>query len=417
MPTCMPRGLGRAMVVIAAVTVGSVPFAFVTKAHAQGRLAEFAAATGGLTGSFRMPATAALTNGRFVVTNFLSGTPAANSGTYFQIYSSTGTPVGSYTRVESMLVLDDVFPKVAGAGTGFVVVYNWRAQAASPAQISGQRYSATGAKVSAEFKINVTNPGHITQHQVATLVDGGFVVVWGAGPNQSGSGEIYARRYNSSGVPLTGEFIVNTTTPKTQNFPSVAALANGGFIVAWNSPAADGTTDIYGQRYAANGAKFGLQFTIVNSAHQSEDAPVIAAFSNGGFVVAWTGLDMKLNWRRFNAAATPQNGFVVAGGRRNYGRWEPITLGVLTDDRFLMAWGDGQFGILVEAQFFGGPNGTPNSTTFAVNNASTPTFTNQLRPSAVALSDRNMFVAWEKTPSGKASQIRLRRLLFPPPAP
>jgi len=85
---------------------------------------------------------------------------------------------------------------------------------------------------------------------------------------------------------------------------------------------------------------------------------------------------------------------------------------VLSDDRFLMAWSDG--GILVEAQFFGGPNGTPNATHFGVS-SSQPTFTNQLRPSALALSDRNMFVAWEMTPSGKPSQIRLRRLLFPAP--
>jgi hypothetical protein len=335
--------------------------------------------------------------------SFLSANVLLDSGTYVQQYTPLGQPVGSFTRVKPMLLSDGVYPKVAAAGTGFVVAYNWRSNINLPAQISAQRYNANGAKVGAEFRINAINPGHIRQHQVVRLADGGFVVVWSAGPNKLDSGEIYARRYNANGAPLTGEFIVNTTKFKTQDFPAVAALANGGFVVVWNSTIADGSVDLYIQRYAANGAKAGAEQRLTGSLGVDENVPVIAGLHNGGFVIAYTRSagDPIIRGRRYTAAGTPNGAEFVIGGN-NYGHWEPITLTVLDDDRFLVAYGKDGPSTNIYAKLLG-PTAAGDAATgeFRVN--ATP---GGLRPSAVALSNRNVFVLWETG--------RMRHLDLPP---
>jgi hypothetical protein len=272
------------------------------------------------------------------------------------------------------------------------------------------RITASGALVGDPFKINTTNQGHIREQKVAGLKDGGFVVVWSGGPNKEDSGEIYGQRYNVKGGKVGGEFIVNTTRAKTQGFPAVAVLANGGFVVTWSSPASDGNTDLYAQRYAANGAKAGVQFRVTGAAGKSEDAPAIAGLHGGGFVVAWTGEPgTSVYARRFTAAGLP-NGAAFVVGEDNYGAWEPLGLTVLDDDRFLITWGKGPLGNVYARVF--GRTAASDGGEFRVN---TPTaaFTQHLRPAAVALSDRNLFMMWERHPSGKPSQVVLRRLDLP----
>jgi hypothetical protein len=372
-----------------------------------GMPAESSVDLSGLRGSLTAPSVARLSNGNFVVLTTLQASPATNSGTYFQIYRPLGLPVGPFTGVVPTLP-GQTMPSIGAAGDGFVIVFAFTTAVGGPAEIWGMRIKASGALIGEPFKINTTVQGHVREQDVAGLKDGGFVVVWSGGPKNSS--EIYAQRYNSTGRKVGGEFIINTTRTRTQAFPVVAALANGGFVVAWSSDAPDGNSDIYGQRYAANGAKAGTEIKITNIAGKSENAPSIAALHGGGFVVAWTGDPQATVYaRRFTAAGLP-NGAAFMVGQSNYGWWEPLGLTVLDDDRFLVAWGKGQVGNIYARVF--GRTAASDGGEFRVN---TPTaaFTQNLRPAAVALSERNVFLMWEKHPSGRPSQVLLRRLDLP----
>src|SRR5687768_8111076 len=84
-----------------------------------------------------------------------------------------------------------------------------------------------------EFLVNVTTDSDQTTPAVSAAADGGFLVAW-RGPDADGSG-VYARRYDASGGPLGGEFPVNTHTPLDQTKPA-AALGGGGLgVVVWQS--------------------------------------------------------------------------------------------------------------------------------------------------------------------------------------
>src|SRR5262245_33868384 len=90
--------------------------------------------------------------------------------------------------------------------------------------------------VGSEFQVNTYTSYFQSSPSVAVDASGNFVVVWasggGFGSDTSGF-SIEAQRYDSAGVPLGGQFQVNTYTTNYQTHPRVAADAAGNFVVVW----------------------------------------------------------------------------------------------------------------------------------------------------------------------------------------
>src|SRR5262245_13788322 len=75
-----------------------------------------------------------------------------------------------------------------------------------------------------------TDPGDEIEAHVAALADGGFVVTW---TDEAGL-DIRAAVYDAGGGLVQGNILVNVFNQQGQQFSSdVAALPDGGFIVAW----------------------------------------------------------------------------------------------------------------------------------------------------------------------------------------
>ena len=121
-----------------------------------------------------------------------------------------------------------------------------------------------------EFRVNTETDDDQSVPSVTVLADGSFVVVW-MSEYQDGSGDgIYAQHFNADGSPRSEEFRVNTETYDDQGDLTVAALADGGYVVAWESESQDGDPDqgnndddfggVYAQRYNADASKNGGEF-------------------------------------------------------------------------------------------------------------------------------------------------------------
>jgi hypothetical protein len=245
---------------------------------------------------------AALADGGYVVTWSGNG-PTDNWGIHGQRYSAAGAAVGTEFRVNATAIGDQYSPATAAlADGGFVVT--WESLDGSTSGIYGQRYDASGAAVGTEFRSNTTTAGDQVNPSGAGLASGGFVVTWEAG-GQDGSGwGVYGRRYDAVGAALGGEFRVNTTTAGDQFDSSIAALADGGFVVGWTSDPAE----IYGQRYDATGAAVGGEFKANSAAAGDQSFPEVAALGDGGFVMSWntpfaSGSDTF--GQRFDASGSP----------------------------------------------------------------------------------------------------------------
>ena len=171
---------------------------------------------------------------------------------------------------------------------GFVISWSSRGQYQN-FDIFAQQYDASSTPVNSEFRVNTVANLDQTVSSIATLSDGGYVITWRSHDNdQSG---IYAQRYQSDGTALGDQFLVNKFPGESFYQPSIAALADGGFIIVYEAYEQDGSyADIYGQRFAANGTAVGDEFLVNNGSlqdgHQGQAS--ISALEDGGFIVTWT---------------------------------------------------------------------------------------------------------------------------------
>ncbi len=137
-----------------------------------------------------------------------------------------------------------------------------------------------------EERVNTETEDTQQSSDVAALDDGGYVIVWQSYIQDGDSHGIFAQRYDPEGQPSGPEFQVNDTYVGSQTAPTVAALQNGGFVVAWLSYGQDGSgTGIVQQRYDATGTSSG-EVAVLPGGSYAVDYPVIATLSNGNVVVA-----------------------------------------------------------------------------------------------------------------------------------
>lgn len=209
-------------------------------------------------------------------------------GLFGQRYAASGTPIGSAVRLADVGITN-LQPSVAGLlGGGFVMA--WNAPDGDDTGIVAQRYFPGGTKNGPEIRVNSWAADRQSDAQVAALATGGFVVVWRSDDQDSSGGGVFGQRFTNNGVPIDGEFRINSTTAGTQGDPAAAATPEGGFVVSWLSAPISGIGDLYLQRYAADGSKLDGE-TLVDAAGYQNDEPSLTVLSDGGMVHTWTTTD------------------------------------------------------------------------------------------------------------------------------
>jgi Ca2+-binding RTX toxin-like protein len=315
---------------------------------------------------------------------------------YAQRYSASGATVGGETRVNSTLSNNQLSPAIDGLSDGgYVVSWMSDGQDGSDWGIYAQRFSASGTAVNGEIQINTfTDNGQYTP-KVAALADGGYVVSWMSYGQQGNNWGIYTQRFDASDAAVGGEVRVNANTVESQQ-PVIAGLDDGGYVVSWMSWGQDGSGyGVYAQRYDASGAAVGgeVQVNSTNIGHQLE--PTICALSDGGYVVSWRsnnqdgGADIYA--QRYDASGVAVAGEVQVSSTSLDGAYNPVVC-TLNDGGYVMSWtsiGDGGNWDIFSQRY--SAVGTAVGGEVLVN---TTTFANQLHPAIDALTDGGYVVSW-----------------------
>ncbi len=178
-------------------------------------------------------------------------------------------------------------PHVALAGPGGFVVWQTATESDSAERIMVQRLGAdmTGVGVSARLSQSAERWNELNP-RVALLADGGAVVVWVEGPRSST--DIYFRLLDGNGNFLGAPSLANSYLKGNQNAPVVATLSTGELVILWTSLGQDDEgTGVYGQVITKNGARVGGEFRVNQVQQGNQSAPSLVALDNGRFVVAW----------------------------------------------------------------------------------------------------------------------------------
>ncbi|MDO8607286.1 MAG: cadherin-like domain-containing protein [Phaeospirillum sp.] len=345
-----------------------------------------------------------LADGGFVVVWQSSGQDGYGYGIYGQRYTANGTAVGAEFRTNTYTTYDQITPVVTALPDGGWVVA-WRSyyQDGSVNDIYGQRYAASGDAMGAEFRANTYTTSDQSLPVVTALPDGGWVVVWtSSGEDGSGNG-IYGQRYGANGAAMGAEFRVNTYTTSEQYQPVVTALPDGGWVMVWASYGQDGSGyGTYGQRYAANGTAMGAEFRANTYTYSDQYQSIVTALSDGGWVVTWQsyqdGSGNGVYGQRYGANGTAMGTEFRANTYTTSEQSQPVVT-ALPDGGWVVVWqsyGQDGYGYGIYGQRYTA-SGTAMGAEFRAN---TYTTSDQGLPVVAALPDGGFAVAWQSCCQG-----------------
>lgn len=230
------------------------------------------------------PIVVALTDGGFVTCWQSMSQDGSDWGCYGQVFDPDGKKRGGEFRINTYTdgLQGDPFPLPMEQG-GFVVFWTDGFFA-----IKGQAFDSTGIKIGDEFVVSPEGGYPNWWLAGATLTDGRIAVFWNR--NEPDGYDVYGRLYwpdlKSAGVP----FRVNTATALDQWKSAAAARPDGGFIVVWQSDGQDGSGQgIYCQMYDAAGLPEHGEFRVNTETARSQEFPEVASMPDGGFIVCWEG--------------------------------------------------------------------------------------------------------------------------------
>ena len=275
------------------------------------------------------------------------------------------------------------------------------------------------APAGTEFRVNTFRTGQ--QYAPAAAFDrtGNFVVAWSADRGSAAGIDVMAQRYAVGGVPIGGEFIVNTATAGDQyanlSGTPIAMRPDGRFVVVWSHSPAPGTGEVRGQRFEADGSKVGAEFVVDGGASHDYYANV-AVGPGGAFAVTWAHLPNPFPaWsagdvyaRVFDAAATPTGPPFLVRGQTSGSDTTP-RIAMDAAGNFVVAWrsdtgfapGLGE----VSAQRLS-PSGQRVGAVFQVN---TYTTGSQYVYSVAAAPDGRFVVVWDSPGDGDGFGVFARR--------
>jgi hypothetical protein len=377
------------------------------------------------------PSVAVVADGNFVVvwgSDGSSGSDSSSRSIQGQRYDVSGNPIGSEFQVNTYTTSVQNLPVIWAAADGsFVVAWQGLGSADTDTDswsVHAQRYDASVNPVGTEFQVNTYTTGDQRLASVTIDSQRNFVVVWqseGSSGNDDSLISIQGQRYDADGIPIGGEFQINSYTTSYQIYPQVASASDGDFAVVWRSTGSSGSdsdsTSIQAQRFAVpkTGSEFGGaaasdEFQVNTYTTGDQPHPGVAVSTAGDFVVVWhsdgsSGTDSSgrsVHAQRYAADGSPAG---VEFQVNTYTTGDQHRPGVAmdADGDFMVVWhsfgsaGTDTLGESVQAQRYDASGNTVGDE-FQVN---TYTTNNQNSPSVAINADGDSVVVWNSNGSSE----------------
>jgi len=233
--------------------------------------------------------------GEFVVswTSVVSGTYAI----YLKRFRANGVAISQEALAGSPAArLQSSMAVAIDASGNSVVTWCSQGQPSLEVDVWLRRFNASGVAQGAPVRANTYIPGTQAGNTVAMNSTGEFIVVWESSQQASATYDIYAQRYSAAGVPVGGEFLVNTLLVGEQQLADVALADDRSFVIAWqsdnrwNDPSSLPT--IYARQYRANGTATDIERPVSSSPTGRAFAPKLGLDNAGNYLIAWRQYDI-----------------------------------------------------------------------------------------------------------------------------
>ncbi len=212
--------------------------------------------------------------------------------------NSAFTKLSSFT-VNKIAKGDQRKPQVQLLANGDAI-FVWQGNGLGTADIYVRILKSDGTFLTSDVRINSYIKDQQSEPVVAALPDGGALVAWQSYGQDGSMMGIYARKISATGSMAPMEFQVNQAVAFNQRTPAIATLKNGNVVITWiseqerfmSSTASVGSVDVYARLFDASANAFSDEI-LVNSGNNICANPSMAPLSNGGFTVAWSEKDSQ----------------------------------------------------------------------------------------------------------------------------
>ena len=310
-----------------------------------------------------------LPSGGHVLARTAAGVDGDGNAVTVQSFDADGSPTSAVIQVNTNAVLNQQAPDIAALDSGRFMIAWWDESGDAAGGIKYQLFDSALNKVGAEVALNTVTAGSQIDVALQQLGSGRVLATWtdysGVG-GDTASGGIKGRLFDSTGVPIGGEFLVNGVVNGEQRRSDIVELASGNVLVTWASFDAGSSGTFRSQLFDSNGVKIGGEI-VLESFNRFGSAATYAGQNSGGYKVM----------------ALPSGGFALAWTTQNFGA------------------PDGTSTTSVWARLFD-DNGAPANARFIVN---TDPAGNQRVAGMTMLPDGELYIAWDN--EGSSSQARI----------
>ena len=246
-------------------------------------------------------------NGLRFITNsvlkYVNGGMDSMQDVYFQMFTAGGTKIGSEIRANQFTSLNQHNPSLAGLSDGtFVMTWVTDQQRGSTnIDIMARVFGPSGTPVGEEFVVN-TSDNPCGDPSVAAIAGGGFTIAWTQreGANRL---DVFARTFGPSAQPITTGFALNTERRGDQHTPQVATTS-GGQLVVWTSMSQDGSREgVYG-RWLNDGSIVSPEFRVNTTTYLRQFTPAVAADGGSRALIIWSSYQTTAGFDLFGQRYT-----------------------------------------------------------------------------------------------------------------
>jgi hypothetical protein len=280
---------------------------------------------------------------------------------YAQRYDAAGNPLGSNFKVNNDVgTAEQYWPAVAMNSAGYFVI-TWHDFRNGNWDIYAQRYNSTGVPTGSNFKVNndATSYDQVVP-DIAMDDFGNFVITWSDYRNYLTSDwDIYARRYDSYGNPLC-EIRVNDTLPRLQGSPAIGMDNSGNFVIVWDDyrheVGSNKDSDIYYRRFNSSCSPFGPSSRVNKDLGTAgQYVPDIAVKGSGDFVVTWydnRNGDFDIFGQRYDSTGASKGGNFRVNDDAGTDPQERPAIAMDNPGNFVITWQDYRDGYTVNCNIY-----------------------------------------------------------------
>ncbi|HEX9639301.1 MAG TPA: hypothetical protein VGB99_17335 [Acidobacteriota bacterium] len=228
-------------------------------------------------------------SGGFVVAWQSLDQDGSGYGVFGRRFDSSGSPLGGEFQINQYTTSGQYFPAIShDSSGGFVVAWQSEYQDGSYYGVFGRRFDSSGGPLGGEFQVNQYTTSGQYFPTISHDSSGGFVVAWHSYGQDGSYVGVFGRRFDSSGGVLGLEFQVNQYTTSFQTSPGISHDSSGGFVVAWESFGQDGSDGgVFARRFNSSGSPLGGEFQVNQYTTSFQSYSTISHDSADRFVVAW----------------------------------------------------------------------------------------------------------------------------------